>query len=38
MEDIFDIELEPADFIPYDEDFQSAKTESAEIETAEIIT
>lgn len=38
MENIFDIELETADFIPYDGDFQTAETEPSEIEPAEIIT
>ncbi|MDE5770897.1 MAG: hypothetical protein K2I06_04580 [Ruminococcus sp.] len=38
MEDIFDVELETADLIPYDDDFQTAETEPSEIEPAEIIT
>lgn len=38
MDDIFDVELETADLIPYYEDFQTTETESAEIEPAEIIT
>lgn len=38
MDDIFDVELETADLIPYDGDFQTTETESAEIEPAEIIT
>ena len=38
MEDIFDVELETADLIPYDDDFQTAETVASEIEPAEIIT
>ncbi|MDE6501281.1 MAG: hypothetical protein K2L10_04290 [Ruminococcus sp.] len=38
MEDIFNVELETADLIPYDDDFQTAETVPSEIETAEIIT
>lgn len=38
VEDIFDVELETADLIPYDEDFQTAEIESSEIEPAEIQT
>ena len=38
MEDIFDVELETADLIPYDDDFQTAETEPSEIEPTEIIT
>ncbi len=37
MEDIFDVELETADFTPYDDDFQTAETVPSEIEPAEII-
>lgn len=33
MEDIFDVELETADLIPFDNDFQTAEFESAEIIT-----
>ena len=36
MEDIFDVELETADLIPYDEEFQTAETEPSDIEPAEI--
>lgn len=36
MENIFDIELETADFIPYDGDFQTAEIEPAEIITGEM--
>ncbi len=38
MEEIFDVELETVDLIPYDDDFQTAETEPSEIEPAEIIT
>ena len=38
MEDIFDVELETADLVPYDDDFQTAETVPSEIEPAEIIT
>ncbi len=38
MDDIFDVELETADLIPYDGDFQTAETEPSDIESAEIIT
>lgn len=38
MEDIFDVELETADLIPYDDDFQTAETVPSEIEPTEIIT
>ena len=36
VEDIFDVELETADLIPYDGDFQTAETEPSDIEPAEI--
>ena len=38
MEDIFDVELETADLIPYDDEFQTAETEPSDVEPAEIIT
>lgn len=36
MEDIFDVELETADLIPYDEEFQTSEIEPSDIEPAEI--
>ena len=38
MDDIFDVELETAEFQPYEEEIQTAEIESAETIPAELIT
>ena len=36
MDDIFDVDLEAVDLIPYDDDFQISEIETSDIEPAEI--